>query len=236
MTDIPADIRELSIFLKSAVTSMAELQLRTIGHESELFAAGAFDQRLERIASRSAALFECIAEVVSQHASDAKSQIDSVIVRRFREMFIRLCDRMEQLVLPNVINHGDLNLANILRTSGGCRFIDWCEAYVGHPLSSLQHLLLLNNVGAPKLKASIDLLLKDKYRNVMEKACRPECLQRAFVYMPFLAAVSALYGRGAWFTTSQRYESNRQRFVQTIVRYLDRAARNPMLLDALANG
>jgi hypothetical protein len=63
--------------------------------------------------------------------------------------------------------------------------------------------------------------------------CDPEDLEEGLVYMPILAAASALYGRGDWLTTSQRGQTHRQAHARCLARHMDRAARVPELLLAL---
>jgi hypothetical protein len=231
---MPSEPVASRIFLEGAATSMAELQIATIGRSAELLNAQVFDQRLELLARQSGELFEYLNEAMGFQTAVTVAPVESSRIAELRVLFERLCDCVDELALPNAIIHGDLSLSNILKTSDHWQFIDWCEAYVGNPLSCLQHLLLLNRAKEPHANALMDRLLKDRYRAVMRRACNPECIDRGFTYMPFLAAMSALYGRGSWFTTAQRYEPHRQSYARTITRYLDRAARDPALMDALA--
>jgi len=43
--------------------------------------------------------------------------------------------------MPNALGHLDLNPWNIIVSANGCVFLDWAEAYVGHPFFSLEYLL-----------------------------------------------------------------------------------------------
>jgi len=233
IADLPAQPLALSRLLEKAVASMAEIQLKTIGRELELLEAGAFDQRLDVLSAHAEALFEYLGEAMSQQTSTKVAPIGKRRIRELREVFARVCSQLEKLALPNSVVHGDINLSNILITSRNCQFIDWSEAYVGNPLSSLQHLLLLNRVEDGELKSSIARELKNKYRAAMSSRCDPAVIETAFVYMPFWAACSTLYGRGSWLTRLSRDHPHRKTFARTVGRYIDRAASDPVLLDAL---
>jgi hypothetical protein len=73
---------------------------------------------------------------------------------------------MEGLAIPMTIVHGDMNYSNMLTGCRHCQFIHWYEAYVSTPFITLQHLLLLNKIENPEIKAFTDHLLKDKYKKV----------------------------------------------------------------------
>jgi hypothetical protein len=219
--------------LEDAVASMAEVQMKSAGRELELLEAGAFDQRLNGLSTHAGALFEYLEEAMSQQTSTKKARIERGRIHELRAIFERICARLEKLALPNSVLHGDMNFSNILMASQRCQFIDWCEAYVGNPLITLQHLLLLNRVGDVEFKSFIERSLKDKYRIAMSQLCDPAFIDIGFIYMPFLAACSTLYGRGDWLTRSFCDEPHRSSYARTLGHYIDQAAREPVLLEAL---
>ena len=51
--------------------------------------------------------------------------------------------------------------------------------------------------------------------------------------MPILAAASTLYGRGDWLTSPRRDDQCRQSYARSLARHMDRAAREPSLVEAL---
>jgi hypothetical protein len=218
--------------LGNAVESMATLQFKTIGHRSSLLAVGAFDQSMTVFQQHSEAVFDFLEEAMLSPMSTKAAPPDVLRLREVRRIFEDTIRRMEDLDLPQTIVHGDMNRENILPGSGQCQFLDWCEAYVGCPFITLQHLLLLNQDGSegwgPRNAA-----LKDRYRRVWLRQCNAAAINKGFVYMQILAIASTLYGRCNWFTASARENSRRQVYALNLVQHLDRAARSPELLDAL---
>jgi Ser/Thr protein kinase RdoA (MazF antagonist) len=233
VTELPSDPVELFRLLEDAIKSMAHLQIRTEGHGLDLLHAGAFDQSTEVFQAHSEALFDYLEEAMSLQTSTKAPRLEKKRLQEIRAVFGHVCRRIEELDLPETIVHGDLNDGNILTGLGHCQFIDWCEAYVGNPLISLQHLLLLNRVESAEIRAFINRVLKARYKDVWTTMCDPEDLEEGLVYMPILAAASALYGRGDWLTTSQRGQTHRQAHARCLARHMDRAARVPELLLAL---
>jgi Phosphotransferase enzyme family len=218
--------------LGNAVESMAALQFKTVGHRSILLAVGAFDQSMPVFQKHSEALFDFLEEAMLSHLPTKAARLDVFRLREVRRIFEDTSRRMEDLDLPQTIVHGDMNRENILTGSGQCQFLDWCEAYVGCPFITLQHLLLLNQDGSEGW-APRDAALKDRYKRVWLRVCNEAAINKGFVYMQLLAIASTLYGRCNWFATSARENSGRQVYARNLVRHLDRAARSPELLDAL---
>lgn len=220
----PSDDFDRLKALRHAVVAMAKLQLRSIEHQDELLAKGAFDQRLSVLRSRSVAFFECIREAMSRQTSTRVAKLDNVRLRDLHRMFDAACDLTDRLQIPPMVLHGDMSRGNVLYHNGHCQFIDWCETYIGHPLVTLQHLLLLNQPNNVQLKASSDAELIGCYRAVMMDVLDPNVFDQAMTVTPLLAAGSALYGRGDWFDLLPSLPSERQARIRMLARCMDRAA------------
>jgi hypothetical protein len=234
LSEWPQEAFQLFTLLESTVESMAQLQIRTRGHGSTLLNAGAFDQGMQFFLRRSPEVFDYLQESMSLQTSMKAHNLDKMRLLEMRRIFDQTCDRMESLGIGESIVHGDLNTGNILTGIGHCQFIDWCEAYLGNPLITLQHLLLLNKVEKPEVREFINRLLKQKYRDVWATKYDPRWFDEAFVYMPLLAIASTLYGRGQWLdSTEQRNDLRRQSYARSLARCMHQAAREPELLGAL---
>ncbi len=219
--------------LEDAVQSMAEVQVRTVGHTEKLLEAGAFDQSLATFSSCSAILFPYLEEAMTMQTSTKVPRIEKRRLQELHRIFDSACTRLSNLGLPETVVHGDMNIGNILVGPSHCQFIDWAEAYIGNPLITLQHLLLLNQVESQSERTKINEVLKDRYRSVLSKVCDPSVIDEAYTYMPLVAAYAALYGRGDWITSDLRNAPHRQAYARNIARHMDRAARDPVLLSVL---
>ena len=232
---LPAEPSELLSLLECVVVSMAELQIRTVGHTQDLLRAGAFDQSVEVLATHSRQLFDYLEEAMDMQTSTRVSPIGRTRLTEIRNIFDETCGRMGEIDLPETVIHGDLSTGNLAMRGRGCRFIDWSEAYVGNPLVSLQHILLLNQAGSPELRALMNRVLIDRYRRVIERECDRASIDEALVYMPLLAAASTLYGRGDWIETTSQERGRSHAYARSLARYMDRAASDPILLNALSD-
>jgi hypothetical protein len=233
LTSLPTDPNGLVQLLGQAVRSLAELQAKTVGRESLLFGAGAFDQRLGVIRKHANELFDYVAEAMSLQTSTKVPRIGPGRLKEMRDILEKLCDHVERLNIPSSILHGDMNLGNLVFTEDHCQFIDWCEGYVGHPLVTFQHLLLLNPVEDLAARARVDDALKEIYGTAMSTVCDPQHLPKGFACMAFLAAASTLYGRGNCPSGDLRRDARHLGYARSVARHMDRSALEPAFLEAL---
>ena len=198
-----------------------------------MLSLGAFDQRLEVLSADSELLFHKIDEAMSLQTSTKVPRIESAKLRELHEAFDSACEYLCTLSVPSTVLHGDMNPGNVLWGEESCQFIDWSETYVGHPLVTLQHLLLLNCPDDGRLKSKWDRLLIERYRATMRETIESDAFDRAIVCMPMIAAASALYGRGAWLRAPLAESLHRQSRIRSLARYMDRASRDLELQSLL---
>jgi aminoglycoside phosphotransferase (APT) family kinase protein len=161
-------------------------------------------------------------------------RLDGASLRALQRVFDAVCEFLQSLPIPTTVIHGDMNEGNLVSGAGVCQLVDWSETYVGHPLVTLEHLLLLNNPEDSRLKEEWDKRLIQQYRSVMARICDPDILDHASICTPLLAAASAMYGRGAWLGSSIDSMPHRQPWIRTLARYMDRAAHSLQLLRIVA--
>lgn len=231
--ELPTEPYELLPMMEDAVESLARLQGKTVGQGLDLLEAGAFDQGLEVFTKHSEEMFDYLEEAMNVQTSTKASRLKRSRLQELKQMLDGVCDRMATLDIPETIVHGDLNPGNIVTGAGHCQFIDWAEAYVGNPLITLHHLLMLNKVENLEVRSFLNSELKERYRKIWTAMCNPSSFDEGFQYMEFLATTSALYGRGDWLATATRNDPGRQAYCRTLARHMDRAAKHPAFLEAL---
>jgi hypothetical protein len=235
VTEMPTHPMQLFTLLKDAVECMADLQRKTRGRSLELLGAGAFDQRIQVFQQHTAELFDCLEEAMSLQSSTKVPPLEKKRMREIRTMFEGMCQHLERLAICDTVLHGDLNHCNILTGAGHCQFIDWSETYIGNPLISLQHLLLLNNAENLAIRHFINSVLQERYLDAWGERADADTLREAFIYVPMLAIASTLYGRGDWLSSTRRKDPHRQSYARSLARHMDRAARELQLLGVLCH-
>lgn len=211
-----------------AVRTMAELQKHTVGYTNLLLDLGGLDRSPRVLHSRCRDLFVYMEEAMAQQAS---ANAPRLAVKRLRQMECLskdVCLRLDDLVIPDAIVHGDMNRGNLMYDGHQCRFLDWREAYIGNPFVTLEHLLLLTSRVTQHTETSS---LKEAYAQVWRDLIPEARIRRALKLTPVVAALSALYGRGDWLDSERRNSPARLRYARNIARYLDRAFQSSKLSD-----
>lgn len=217
--------------LEQAVSGLAELQIRSAAHISELLSVGCFDQRTAVLEAHVDELIAFLEDVMASQTSTKVSPLDRCRLQEIGCLLKDAFSRMEEIQIPDALIHGDINSGNILFDGKRCVFIDWAEAYIGNPFSTFQQLYVQvarernANEWCPRMKS----LYKRHWRDILAEP-QVEC---AFALAPLLAIASCFYGRGTWLTSARCADPRFQSYARSIGRYMDRAARAPELREAL---
>jgi hypothetical protein len=213
--------KHLLASLEFSARDIAVLQLSTIVQVPPLLLAGAFDQRISTLEARSRGLFAKVEEAMGYQTSERVRRLETdelQLIRKHLELSYR---RIEDAGIPCTLLHGDVNLGNISISGHSCVFLDWCEAYIGFPFATLEHLLFLIPATLDHvLAAEVRRKLIRRYSDVFEGLCTKESLHVAIELMPLLGAASAMYGRGDWMETSLFNQPLRAGRLRTIARHM----------------
>lgn len=126
---------------EQALTALATMQIELSSEVSSLLSLGAEDWSCTRIASLSGSFFEEAHRAMLAQVSQKSRPLDlSELNQLQKDVEDALC-RFMRSGIPETLLHGDIGHGNILSTNNGPIFLDWAEAYVGHPFLSAEHLL-----------------------------------------------------------------------------------------------
>jgi hypothetical protein len=217
--------------LERAVSSMAELQKRTIGRTGAFLDAGAFDQRLPALRGHLPELVEYLNEAMMKQSSTKVPRIENRRLQQLVTVIEDACFRMEALKIPDTLVHNDMNSGNILFQGKHCVFTDWCEIGVGNPFFTLQYLCLLQPRGGQDWTSR----LRELYRQCWLDFLSLYQIEQALALMPLLAILSYLYGRGSWLSSVRRHDPHVESYARCLTRHMDRAAQDPRLLEVLCH-
>lgn len=218
--------------LTRTVESLAELQIRSIGHIPCLEAAGCFDNRLGVLRGRLVELIAYVDDAMGHQTSTKVSPVPRPRLDAIGSIVEQACLKMEALNIPVSLVNGDINLDNVLHDGARHVFIDWAEAGVGNPFLTFQQLV--QHVVRDGENSGWEAALRDTWKAKWLAILSEHQINRAFALTPLLTMASYLYGRGDWLTSSRRDEPNFQGFARTLARYMDRACEDPMLLEGLS--
>jgi hypothetical protein len=217
---------------EQVVTKFAEMQTKLAGRAQDLLSFGCLDHRIEVLRVHLHELIAYLEEAMERQVSTKVSPISKCRLRELEDILRDACACMLELGIPDSLIHNDLNPGNILFDGSRYVFADWCEAYVGNPFLVFQQLCALvsrdQDESLPWVR-QLRVLYKHKWSALLAE---PQ-MEQAFTLTPLLAVLSCLYGRGTWLTSSLRDDSELQGYKRSLARYMDRAAQNPRLIEAL---
>lgn len=113
--------RERPVDWTSLMRRYAELQIAAAPLDGDLLAAGVVDNRAPRLDAVMPALERATADALRARLPEVE----------------RAFGRLADSPLPVTIDHGDLHDANVFSKDGRPRLLDWGDATVGHPFTTL---------------------------------------------------------------------------------------------------
>lgn len=227
---LPIPISVLQV--QQVVARIAEMQRALVGKAPELLSSGCVDHCIQALEAHIEDLFAYLEEAMCRQVSTRVPRIEKRRMRELEGLLREGCSRMAQLGIPDTLIHSDLNRGNILVSGCRCVFADWCEAYVGNPFLIIEQLCALV---ARKEGDSLPAIhrVRAHYGTCWRDFFTDYQTDQALRLAPLLAALSSLYGRGSWLTSRQREDPYFQSHVRSLTRYMDRAAKNLDVREAL---
>ena len=182
---------------QTALTTFANLQIDSIGLKDELLEAGCRDLRL-------AALLELVDPFLDAMADLMKlqSKVPPPILsqQQLWDMSAVLKDALQclgALRIPDALGHSDLNPGNIIVGPERCTFLDWAEAYVGHPFLTFEYFLAYLRKDYPQL-ARLESELRASYSRIWSFVASPEQIAQAYSFSPIIAVYAYAASSNVW--------------------------------------
>jgi hypothetical protein len=213
--------------LEQAVTTLACLQKACGTRCCDLFAAGAYDLRIGSLRSNLPDLIEYLSLAMGRQVSTRAPRLTSARMLEIGELLRDACDCLERLSIPDTLIHNDMNPGNVLYDGSRCVITDWCEAAVGNPFLTFEHLSLFASNEAGRFR------LREIYRNCWLDSLSQRQIEQAFQLATLLAIASYLYGRGDWLASPRRDDSHFESYARSLARHMDRVAQVTNLREAL---
>jgi hypothetical protein len=206
-----------------AAEGLARLQQRSVGSASEMIDAGLIDHRICTLSHYIDEIVDYLVEIMPRQVSTRVERLCSV---RLKEIGVALHDALDHLGslgVPDCLLHGDFSLGSVLSETERVVFTDWCEAYVGNPLITLEQFCA--HLSKDPVRREWISAVRHKYfetwRDFPQAAHLPANRRR----LRMLSILSSLYGRGSWFRSSRSHNPHMEGYARSLARHLDRAMR-----------
>ena len=221
-TDL-AETRDPSLW-RSAAATLAKLQIESIGKCERLIGCGAHDLAPTRLLETVSPFLEVVAESMSQQSKTSPPVLSkgdlAVLGERIRDAISALLE----FEIADTLGHLDLNPGNIIvKSPAKCIFLDWAEAYVGHPFYSFQYLLQhFRRMGSQDPIA--EHAFTSSYLHPWSDLASVEALREAMALAPLIAAFAYGAGTKAWRTPERLRDPKVAGYLRALARRMKREA------------
>lgn len=191
-----ADTREIAAWT-AAARALAELQIESIGQVVRILNSGGRDMRVSKLSSLLSPFLDSMGRIMKEQTAMPPAALT-------REELVQLGKQLEcglagldELDVPDTLGHLDLNPGNIVVFAKKCTFLDWAEAYVGHPFFSFQYLLeyFCRAMGPD---SGLEAELTVSYAEVWQAMAPAETITEALALSPMLAVFAYAVGSDSW--------------------------------------
>lgn len=126
---------------KAVATALADLQVMSFGQTLHLAHAGCRDLRICTLVGLVQPFLEVMATLMKRQSKASPTPLSPSQLLTLGAQLHDAFAIVESSQLPNTLGHLDFNPGNILVHKRHCIFLDWAEAFVGHPFLTFQYLL-----------------------------------------------------------------------------------------------
>jgi len=133
---------DISMWEKAAET-LAELQIESVEQTGSLLDASCRDIRVPALLEQIDPFFDVMAELMAQQPKVPPPVLSLQEIHALAAQLKEVCVHLKDLGFPDTLGHLDFNPGNIIAGSDRCVFLDWAEAYVGHPFLTFEYLRAL---------------------------------------------------------------------------------------------
>lgn len=216
------EVKDPSAWRKT-LTTLAHMQIDSIGTTDELLGAGCRDLRLPTLLKLVDLFLDTMADLMTQQPKTPPPKLTRQELHVLGKTLKDALHCLGDLQIPDTLGHKDFNPGNIIVGPERCIFIDWAEAFVGHPLFTFEYFvshLRKNHSEAGRLED----VLKSSYSEGWMAILSPENLTEAFLFSP-LAAVFAYAAASTAWRDQERLKSPRApAYLRSLTRRMKREA------------
>jgi hypothetical protein len=199
--------------------SLAQMQIASRRETHALLESGCRDLRLGYLAGQIAPFLKRMVEVMATQPAKPPETLDHSEISELGGCLNDTFAELEQCGWPDTLGHLDPNPRNILVSEHGCRFLDWAEGSVGHPLFTFEYLREHARRNLVPSDAISEKFLT-AYAGPWQSFISPDVLTLSLEISPLLAVFACAVADARW----RSPESLRNRSVAGYFRSLTRRA------------
>jgi hypothetical protein len=182
---------------QTALTTLANLQIDSIGREDELLEAGCRDLRLAALLELVDPFLDTMADLMKQQSKVPPPILSQQQLSDVSAVLKDTLHCLEALRVPDALGHSDFNPGNVIVGPESCTFLDWAEAYVGHPFLTFEYFLAHLRKDYPQL-APLESELRASYSRIWSSVASSEQIAQAYSFSPLVAVYAYAVSSNVW--------------------------------------
>jgi hypothetical protein len=216
------ETQEIALWERAAET-LARLQIESVAKTDSILDAGAHDLRTETLSNLVHPFLAVITQLMEQQTKFPPLVLS---LQELSLLGLRTEDSLtllEDLGLPEVLGHSDLNPGNIVVATDQCVFVDWAEAHVGHPFLSFEYLRqhLRRTIGTD---FALESRLARSFSAPWRQLFPGEIIAEALALAPLAAVFAYAVGNDAWKDQQRLREPEVAGYFRGLARRMNREA------------
>jgi hypothetical protein len=207
-----------------AAADLAELQIHSLDSILHLLGPGARDLRVWALAERVDPFFRTMGELMERQTKTPPAVLSRAELRRLSGRVHDALAILDKTGIPATLGHLDLNPGNIVCSSTGCVFLDWAEAFVGHPFLTFQYLLehFRRTFGQDHFQ---ETQLVASFSGPWRAFVSDRDIRSAIEVVPLAAVFACATGSDLWTDPRKLEEPRSAGYLRSLTRRMDREAR-----------
>ena len=208
---------------ETAAETLAKLQIESMNSQREFVDCGAHDLRIRTLRDLASPFMGVMARLMEKQSKVPPAVFSEMELRLLEERLQEALSVLGDLEIPDTLGHLDLNPGNLIVSERRCLFLDWAEAYVGHPFFTFQYLLEhLRRMGGADSLSEEGLIAA--YLAPWEQVHSRNCVAEAMVLASLLAVFAYAVGAGAWMQPERLSDPKVTGYLRSLVRRMNREA------------
>jgi hypothetical protein len=123
-----------------AARTLAQLQIESRKTVPALLDAGCRKMKTAMLLDHIGPFFDVMAGLMARQTKLSPPPLTREALHTLATQLKEACAFLAEIDLPDTLGHLDFNPGNVIGSQSTCVFLDWAEAYVGHPFYAFEYL------------------------------------------------------------------------------------------------
>jgi hypothetical protein len=208
---------------EAAAADLAELQIHSLGRSLQFLDPGARDLRAWALAGLVEPFFRTIGDAMERQTKTPPPALSRQQLRSLAATVNDALTVLGETGIPTTLGHLDMNPGNIVCSPTACVFLDWAQAFVGHPFLTFEYLRehFRRTFGQ---NDSRETQFVARYTSPWRAFASESDIRRALDVAPLVAVFAYAAGNDMWADPEKLKESRTAGYLRSLTRRMEREA------------